>query len=504
MTVPRLELRGVSKRFGPVVALHAVDLALPAGTIHGIVGENGAGKSTLVGVVGGALTPDDGAIVVDGVPLTHGARAAHDAGVAVVHQHFALVGPLTVAENFRLGRLESAARTLTPALLEHEVREAAARHRLDVGEPSSRCDTLPVGAQARLEILRALRGDPRILLLDEPTAVLTPAEADELFETLRALRAAGMLVVFITHKLEEALELCDTNTVLRGGTRIATMSAADVRADEIAALMVGDATPAAADAAVHAPRRDDPTPPRLVVEGLATTAADARVSLRDVGFAVGAGEIRGIGGVDGNGQEELAAALYGLVDRRGTVTLDGRRLPAAVVVAAQESGIALIPPDRRRDGLALGLSVWENAMLAEPLVRRLARPLLDRGRARDLGARIAREYHVGRGDPDQPVRTLSGGNQQRLVIGRAMALEPRVLVAVNPTRGLDIAATAQVHAILRRAAADGAAIVLISTDLDELRALCRDVLVLFRGRLLGPADAADGARIGALMAGIAA
>ncbi len=523
MTRARLELRGIQKSFGAVIALRSIDLALPAGTIHGILGENGAGKSTLVAIVAGNVPPDSGTVLIDGAPLAPDPRAAHDAGIAVVHQHFALIGPLSVAENLRLGRPDPPARVVSPAKLIAEARAAAAQHRLDIGDPGARCDTLPVGAQARVEILRALRETPKILLLDEPTAVLTPSETADFFTTLRDLRAAGLLVVFITHKVAEALEICDAITVLRQGAVVATVDAATTSAEDLAALIVGgdsgndddDRAPALAPHKTTA--RDTtarhttahPTPERresvLEVRGLAATGPDVRVPLRDLGFELRAGEICGVAGVDGNGQEELAGALYGLVERTGTVRVGGETVRGGDVVAAQRAGIVLVPPDRRRDGLALGLPVWENAILAEPLVARFARyGLLDRSAARTFATDVAREYRVGRGDPDQSTAALSGGNQQRLVIGRAMALEPVVLVAVNPTRGLDLTATAHVHAVFRRAAAAGVAVLLISSELDELAALCDRSFVLYRGRLLGPVGASDRLRVGQLMAGVPA
>ena len=402
-----------------------------------------------------------------------------------------------------------------------------------------------MGTQARVEILRAVRDAPKVLLLDEPTAVLTPDETDAFFTTLRRLRDRGVLVVFITHKLAEALTVCDDITILRHGAVIATRAARDTSTDELAALMVGDDTarrgvgdaearvgmrsiparggiPHSApgngvthrvDASSPARLHDDathrgrtPQPPIVLsVERLATPPSDARVALRDVAFAVEAGEICGVAGVDGNGQEELAGALCGTVEREGVVAVGGRTLRSGDVVGAQAAGVALIPPDRRRDGLALGLAVWENAILAQPLLARFSRAgVLARTAARTFAAALARAHRVGRGDPDQATAALSGGNQQRLVIGRALAVDPAVLIAVNPTRGLDITATAHVQALLRGAAAAGVAIVLISTDLDELAALCARAFVLYRGRLLGPVGAAERARIGALMGGVAA
>jgi ABC-type uncharacterized transport system ATPase subunit len=519
VVTPRLALRAVSKRFGAVTALAPLSLELPPGNIHGVLGENGAGKSTLVRVLAGALRPDEGTVSVDGQSLAPGEpRAARAAGVGVVYQHFALVGALSVAENLLLGRPEARGWLVSPRRLAREAQALAQRHGLAIGDPARPCATLPVGVQARVEILRALSGEPKLLLLDEPTAVLTPPEIAELFETLRRLRAAGLLVMFITHKLDEALTLCDTVSVLRGGRLVATVAARGLSAAHLAAMMIGTSTEVAAPrlaarretaptsaaqgAASTAPT---PAPPALAVRDLTTAAHSGRVALRRVGFTLGTGEICGIAGVDGNGQDELVAALYGLIDRQGTVAVAGAALPPASVGAAQRAGIGLIPGDRQRDGLALGLAVWENVLLSAPLLRRFTRHgVLDVTAAHRFAAEMAREYRVTLTDITQPVVALSGGNQQRIVIGRALALRPHVLIAVNPTRGLDITATEQAHATLARVAQVGTTVLLISTDLDELAALCTRLFVLYRGHLLGPAAPGDRERLGALMTGLAA
>ena len=535
---PRLVLRTLSKRFGALTALAPLSLELPPGSIHGVLGENGAGKSTLVRVLAGALRPDGGSVSIDGRSLPPGEpRAARAAGIGVVYQHFALIGALSVAENLLLGRPEAVGRLISPRRLATEAQALAHRHGLAIGDPTRPCVTLPVGTQARVEILRALSGGPKVLLLDEPTAVLTPPEIVELFETLRRLRAAGLLVMFITHKLDEALALCDTVSVLRGGRLVATVAAGGLSAARLAGMMVGTSTDAASP--VAPPRAESlpgapaaltasatplpanetatsagatataearpPAPAVLAVRNLTTAAEDGRVALQGIDFTLASCEICGIAGVDGNGQDELAAALYGLLDRQGTVTVAGTRLPPGDVAAAQRAGMALIPGDRRRDGLALGLAVWENVLLSAPLLGRFTRHgILDVASARRFAGELAREYRVTLTDVAQPIAGLSGGNQQRIVIGRALAIHPRVLIAVNPTRGLDIAATTQAHATLARAARAGAAVLLISTDLDELVALSTRLFALYRGRLAGPVDPDDRERLGALMTGLAA
>jgi simple sugar transport system ATP-binding protein len=511
---PRLALRGLTKRYGTLTALAPLDLDLPPGSIHGILGENGAGKSTLVRLIAGVVRADAGVIAVDGTPLAAGdPRAARAAGIGVVHQHFALVDALSVAENLALGRTEATSAWLSPARLADEARALAAAHGLDVGDPRVPCGALPVGMQARVEILRALSVSPRVLLLDEPTAVLTPHEVDELFASLRRLRTEGMLVLFITHKLEEALRLCDAVSVFRGGRLVTTVGADDLTARELAELMVGNDAPVAGTGGPRAPRAgsigeplagSSAEPLALVVRDLATDTGAGRVALEHVDLTVAAGEICGVAGVDGNGQDELAGALAGALPRRGTVVVHGTTLAGGDVQAAIAAGLTLIPGDRRREGLAAGLPVWENAILAAPLLARFGRTTgLDLAAARRFAAELVRDYRVAAPSLDHPIGALSGGNQQRVVIGRALALAPRVLVAVNPTRGLDIAATAHVHAVLATAAAAGTAVLLFSTDLDELAAIADRLFVLYRGRLAGPVPPADRARAGGLMAGLA-
>ncbi|MEO6029270.1 MAG: ATP-binding cassette domain-containing protein [Candidatus Binatia bacterium] len=506
MTAPRLALQALTKRYGAFTALAPLDLQFPAGRIHGILGENGAGKSTFVRLIAGVTRPDGGSIAIDGTPLVGGdPRASRAAGVGVVHQHFALVGALSVAENLALGRPEATGPWIAPARLAAEARALADAHGLDIGDPTAACAALPVGTQARIEILRALSASPRVLLLDEPTAVLTPSETDELFASLRRLRAAGMLVLFITHKLEEALGLCDAVSVFRRGALVTTVGAHDVTARELASIMVG-AEAAAAVAAPPKPRRAErsPEPLALVVRGCSTDAASGRVALARVDLTLAAGEICGIAGVDGNGQDELAAALTGLTPRQGTVVVHGKTLAANDVRAASDAGVALIPGDRRREALALGLSVVENAILPRRLLGRFSRSgRLDLGAARAFATALTHEYRVVAPSLSHPIGTLSGGNQQRVVIGRTLALAPRVLVAVNPTRGLDIQAAAQIHALLAASAAGGAAVLVLSTDLDELARVCDRLFVLYRGRLSTAIAPTDRARAGALMAGLA-
>jgi len=503
---PRLALRALEKRYGAYRALAGVSLELAGGTIHGLLGENGAGKSTLVRIVAGALRPDGGAMAIDGsaTPFA-GPRAARAAGVGVVFQHFALVGALSVAENLFLGRPEHQAHLISPARLAAEAEELAERQGIAIGDPAARVETLPVGAQARVEILRALSAPVRILLLDEPTAVLTPHEIADLFATLRRLRERGVLVVLITHKLGEALAVCDSVSVMRAGRIVTTLPARGTSPTTLASLMVGtDESAAPATGAPPPTTASTARPTALTVRDVSTRPGPGRVALDRITLTLGAGEICGVAGVDGNGQDELAAALYGLLARDGEVRAGTTVVAPSDVGAAQRAGLALIPGDRRRDGLALRLAIWENVLLSRPLLTRAApRGILDVDGAQRDATALAREYRVAYQQIGQPIADLSGGNQQRVVIARALATRPAVLIAVNPTRGLDIGASAHVHETVRRIAATGTAVLLVSTDLDELRVLCARLFVLYRGALRGPVASDEGGRLAALMAGIA-
>ncbi len=491
---PALELRGITRRFGANVALDGVDFTLAPGEIHALLGENGAGKSTLMNVVRGLLAPDAGQILLGGQPTKFKSpRDAARAGIGMVHQHFLLVPSFTVAENLALVADEPGP-LLNPRRTAQRAKETM--ERLGWRIPlNARVADLPVGTQQRVEILKALLGDARILLFDEPTAVLAPPEIGELFGVLRALRAEGRSLVFVSHKLGEVMDLCDRVTVLRRGRQVGTVAVADTDPQDLARRMVGYGTGMAGDGtgmACHAP-----TPPELGVEGplltvshLATAPRPDAVALREITFTLRPGEILGFAGVDGNGQAELAQALTGLHPwTGGTVTLAGETLPRLRPQDLMRHGIALIPPDRHREGLALTLSVAENLTLEAASLPRFRRgPLLmflDRPALRRFAAETARGFDIRAENLDVPAASLSGGNQQKIVIARALWRKPKLLVAVSPTRGLDVAATAYVHARLRERQAEGGAILLISTELDEVIALSTRIAVLYEGRIVG-------------------
>ncbi len=489
-------LHDISKRYGTVLALDGVSLTLRPGQIHGILGENGAGKSTLLNILFGAVQPDRGRIERDGRPLRlTSPRLAIEAGIGLVHQHFHLVDSFTVRENVLLGE-----RTPDFPRLDSLAARLGLREARDVAVGG-----LPVGVRQRVEILKALYRQATLLLLDEPTAVLTPPEVETLFELLRELRAAGAGVVFITHKLREALELCDTITILRQGRVVAEYTpsqvTAHVTADVLAAAMVGDHLASAAmGSSATAPPAETV---RLRVENLTVPAAGSQTALHRISFEVREGEIFGIAGVDGNGQTELAEALVGLRPMHGNLWLDGRPLPAGRR-ARLAAGLRYIPPDRRQAGLALELSVAENAILGDELAPDWRRwgVLLDRAAMRQYAGALIRDFDIRTPRAEAPAAALSGGNQQKLLVARELAPQPRVLVAVNPTWGVDVASVATIHRALRGGCRQGLGLVLMSNELDEIQALCQRFAVLHRGRLsasltfdIPPAD------LGRLMAG---
>ncbi len=481
--------RDIAKRYGAVQALDGVSLTIEPGRIHGLLGENGAGKSTLMSILFGATRPDRGHIERDGRRMSFAsARDAIAAGVGLVHQHFHLVESFTIRENVLLGDARP-----------NEARLRAAAERLGLaGDLDAVAGRLPVGVRQRAEILKALYRQATLLLLDEPTAALTPPEAEALFAFARELRAAGASVVFITHKLREALELCDTVTVLRQGRVIATQRATEATPDDLAAAMLGERLAPPTDA----PPLAIGERARLRVERL-SAASDAGPGVEGASFEVRDGEIFGIAGVDGNGQTALAEALAGLRPAAGRVWLDDAPAPDGRR-ARLAAGLRYMPADRRRAGLALNLSVAENAILgdeASPAWRRWG-GRLDSAAIRRHVATLTERFAIRMPSASAPVATLSGGNQQKLLAARELARRPRVLVAVNPTWGVDVAAVAAIHRAFRAACAEGLSLVLISNELDEILSLSQRLAVMHAGRLSRalPPDAPLTV-IGRLMAG---
>jgi len=497
---PVVRMRGIRKRFLDVVANDGIDFDLHPGEVCALLGENGAGKTTLMNILFGLLPPDAGTLEVWGEPVAfRSPREAIARGIGMVHQHFTLVPPHTVLENIVVGT-PARGLWLDAASPRARLQDLARLHGLAV-DPDAPVWQLSVGEQQRVEIVKALYRGARILILDEPTAVLTPPEARGLFKALRSLAGEGRAVVFISHKLREVMEVTDRVVVLRGGRVVAIRQTAATDPQELARLMVGRE--------VHTPaRRPRPGagPPVLEVEELAVDNDRGLTALERVSFAVHAGEIFGLAGVSGNGQGELAEAIFGLRRaRRGRIRVGGAELtnrPAGEVVARR---VARVPEDRIGVGLLMELSLAENLILEayrDPRFRR--GPFLLSSAVAGFADRLLADYRVRAPHRAVPAKTLSGGNLQKLLLARALAREPVLLVAHQPTRGLDVAATEEVHARLLELRERGVAVLLISEDLDEVLALSDRIGVLYEGRLMGvvPAEAARVEELGLMMAGV--
>lgn len=484
----------ISRRFGRVLALDRVDFEARAGEIHALVGENGAGKTTLMNILAGRLRPDSGEASLDGVPLRAGSPAAAlEAGIAAVNQSPMLFERMSWEENLALGGFGRKTNGLNLAIVAARARALAERLGFELPPPGATVEERTVAERVRLEVLRALSFDPRVLILDEPTSVLAPAELAAFLDLLRRLRGEGRIVVMITHKLAEALAVADRITVLRQGRVVASTVAAATSEAELARLMIGRLVPVATATAMDAPvRAGAPATSVLEIENLALDA-DGRRILGGISLKLSSGEIAGVAGVDGNGQTELVEILAGA--RRAST--------GQVHVAGGADAMAVIPQNRDLDGLILDMELWENVILARPLRERFSpRGFLSRTRAIDFSRKVLRDFGIRAESPALTAGALSGGNRQRLEVARAIASEPRVLVAHNICRGLDLAATAAVHRALFDFAAAGGAVLVISSDLDELLALCGRLLVLSRGRLRETrADERSPERLGLLMAG---
>ncbi|WP_244472543.1 ABC transporter ATP-binding protein [Methylobacterium sp. Leaf89] len=498
-----VELQGITKAFPGVLANDAIDLTVMPGEIHALLGENGAGKSTLMNILTGIYQPDAGTIILDGyargLPSPQTAIAA---GIGMVHQHFKLVPAFTAAENIHLGWSRTPWRA-SAAALEARTRALAARFNLAV-RPEAIVGDLSAGEQQRVEILRVLAREARILILDEPTAVLTPAEARELFSALRSFRSGGNAVIFISHKLDEVVAIADRISVLRCGRKVATRSAAGADERGLATLMVGHdialrrKRPRAAGTSVS-------RAPVLELEGVSVHDDRGLPALRDVSLSLHVGEILGIAGVAGNGQRELSQVVTGMRrPAQGTVRIDGRLAARSGAAAFAAAGIGHIPEDRLRSGLAPDLSVSDNAVLREYGGARIGAGGLFRPRAAaELARTIAADAAVMVPDFAMPVRNLSGGNQQRLVAGREIRIADRVLVAAYPSRGLDVGAIDTLLSYLAELRDRGRAVLLFSEELEEILELADRIAVLFAGRIMGvmPAAEADIETLGLMMGG---
>ena len=496
-----LSLRGITKRFGGVVANDRIDITVEPGTIHAIVGENGAGKSTAMRIAYGFYTADAGEILINGSPRR--IQRPLDAialGIGMVHQHFMLVDTMTVAENIVLGAESGSALALDVERSAARIRALSEAFRLSV-DPRALIETLSVGQQQRVELLKALYRDARLLILDEPTAVLTPQEVEEFFVILRRMREQGKTIVIITHKLGEVLAISDDVTVMRDGKVVGRVKTKETSAAELARLMVGREVLLQVDKPTAKPGNI-----MLSVRHLAVGSSAHRI-LKDVSLEVRAGEIVGIAGVEGNGQRELIESIAGLVDPThvsGEIALEGTSLLGMDARARRELGIAHIPEDRHRRGLLLDFRLDENSILGahyRPPVASGA--MLNDREIRRRTADIIRRFDVRPPNPDLLARTLSGGNQQKLIIGREFELKPRLLLVAQPTRGVDIGAIEFIHRKLVELRDAGCAVLLVSAELEEVMSLSDRLLVIRDGRIAGEVDPASAkpADIGILMTG---
>ena len=480
---PLLELRGITKRFPGVLANDNVNFDLRRGEVHALLGENGAGKSTLMNILYGLYTPGEGQILLEGKPIELGStKAAIEHGIGMVHQHFMLIPVMTVAENIVLA-IEPRKDVV---LLDYDtarkrVRELSERYGLIV-DPGARVDRTTVGQQQRVEILKALYRGAEILILDEPTAVLTPQEAQELFEILRALKEQGKSIIFISHKLNEVLDVADRITTLRRGVVVGTIPAEGATEEGLARMMVGREVLLRVD---KPPAK--PGPPLLEVANLKVIDDRGLEAVRDVSFSVRGGEILGLAGVDANGQSELIDAIAGLRHvAAGRVVVDGKDLTNATAKGALDSGIGHIPEDRHRRGLVLPFTLTENLALSS-----FRRPPNSRGGFLNLRAMLSRarkllkEFDVRGGTPTTPAFALSGGNQQKVVLAREIDGDPKVLIAAQPTRGLDVGAIEFVHRRLIEQRDAGRAVFLVSLELEEILSLSDRILVIYEGRIVG-------------------
>ena len=495
-----LELRAITKRFGPLVANDAIDLKVEDGEIHAILGENGAGKSTLMNVVYGLIKPDSGSILVDGKEISISTPSdALAAGIGMVHQHFMLIPVFTVAENIILGH----EKTNRFGILEleeakAEIRRVSKEFNFDV-DPDSFVETLPVGIQQRVEIIRALIYEARVLILDEPTAVLTPQETDELLRNMKILRDKGTSIVFITHKLREVQEAADKITVIRRGKVVGTPSPKDSQ-EELASMMVG--RPISLDVFKKV---STPGAPVLQVKNLNIHDVTGRRLVKNVNFEVHAGEIVAVAGVQGNGQSELAEAIVGLAEFvDGEIVLDGKEITKSSVRDSLRAGIAYVPESRELDGLISSFSIAENLILdihdLPPYAKGLR--LSPRTVASEAELRV-KEFDVRLQSVQDPASSLSGGNKQKVVLARELSRPVKLVVASQPTRGLDVGSIEFVHQRIVAERDSGRAVLIFSTELDEVTDLADRIAVMYRGEIIAMVPATTSREdLGLLMAGI--
>jgi simple sugar transport system ATP-binding protein len=492
-------MRGIVKRFPGVLANDRVNLDVYAGEVHSLLGENGAGKSTLMRQLYGMYQPNEGQILIDGVPhVFHSPADAIRAGIGMIHQHFMLVPTLTVAENVALGLKSSREPQLDLDKVSARVVELAKTYGLKVN-PADYVWQLSVGEQQRVEIIKALYRGASVIILDEPTAVLTPQEVCDLFVTLKRMVSEGHALVFISHKMHEVMEISTRVTVLRDGKLIGTRPAAGVTRDELVAMMVGREVKPLTPQALQAGEA------RLRVTGLRAIGDRGVEALAGVDLEVRAGEIVGLAGVSGNGQRELAQCLAGLRPvTAGNITLNGQEMTHAPLHARIDAGQAYIPEERMRDGAIREFSVQENVFLHEHASPKFTHGVfLDFAKMATHARKLVSEFAVKTPGLDTPIKNLSGGNIQKLIMARELSRQPKILIAAQPTRGVDIGATEYIHQRLMEQRANGTAILLISEDLDEIRSLSDRIAVIYEGRIMGVVGRGQATveEIGLMMAG---
>jgi ABC-type uncharacterized transport system ATPase subunit len=504
-SAPAVVLRNITKRFGTVTACDGVDLTLRRGRVHGILGENGAGKSTLMNMLIGLVLPDEGSIRIDGAPQQiHSPLEAAALGIGMVHQHFSLVDALTVWENVALGE----AGRLDPTAIRDRIGEIADHYGLVI-EPDARVGDLTAGLRQRVEIIKCLRRDPNIVIFDEPTSVLTPEESVQLFASLRQVVAdEGRAVVLVSHKLDEILHASDDISIMRQGKVVDQLLASDADAPTLARDMVGRDVSLRSESAalgvlvVGEKEADAPPanalpvggvggPPVLEIAGAVVRGTGGVPALDDLSLELRAGEIVGVAGVEGNGQRELGDLLSSLVSLdSGSVAIDGRRVPDGRSGAMARAGIGVIPEDRHDSGIVLDMTVAENLVLVDQSAV-APNGVIDQRALDEFATEMVDQFGIQCSGPHAPMWSLSGGNQQRVVLARELAQHPRVLVAAQPTRGLDVGAIEYMSDRLRAAAADGVAVLLISSELEEILDLAHRIVVMHSGRIVGEMDRSD-------------